>query len=350
MSAAFRLFHGLDELPAGFGPSALTIGNFDGVHAGHRRILRRVRDTAEESGWKASVLTFDPHPTKVVAPDRAPRLMTLPEQRCALMRDEGIEQVLILPFNADVARLTPEQFVEQVLVRKLSARAIVVGENFRFGHKKAGDTHLLTSLGKRFGYTTEIVQAVSCRGKQVSSSGLRHLVEAGAVARAGRYLMRPYALEGEVVSGHGVGAKKTVPTLNLDTRSEVLPKRGVYVTHTTDLDGGGHWESVTNIGYRPTFGGDDQLSIETFLLDPLTSPAPCSIRVEFLWRLRDEQKFESPEALKTQILKNVARAKAHFRRLAKWTRQPINDYAKGDEHETVRREDAAPEAARESHP
>jgi len=337
MSAQFRLFHRLDEVPADFGPSALTIGNFDGVHAGHRRILRRVREMAEENGWKASVMTFDPHPTKVVAPDRAPRLMTLPEQRCFLMREEGIEQVLILPFNAEVAQLTPEQFVEQVLVRKLGARAIVVGENFRFGHKEAGDTHLLMSMGKRFGYTTEIVQAVSCRGKQVSSSGLRHLVEAGAVARAGRYLMRPYALEGDVVSGHGVGAQKTVPTLNLATRTEVLPKRGVYVTRTTGLDGGGNWESVTNIGYRPTFGGDDRLSIETFLLDPLAGPAPRSIRVEFLWRLRDEQKFESPAALKTQILKDVARARAYFRRLAKWTRQPIIQYAKGDEHETVRR-------------
>jgi riboflavin kinase/FMN adenylyltransferase len=219
----------------------------------------------------------------------------------------------------------------------MGARAIVVGENFRFGHKKAGDTHLLMSLGKRFGYTTEIVQAVSCRGKQISSSGLRHLVESGAVARAGRYLMRPYALDGDVVSGHGVGAKKTVPTLNLATRCEVLPKRGVYVTRTAALDRVGHWESVTNIGYRPTFGGDDSLSIETFLLEPLTSPAPRSIRVEFLWRLRDERKFESPEALKAQILKDVARAKAYFRRLAKWTRQPIIEYAKGDEHETVRR-------------
>ena len=336
MSAAFRVFRGLDEVPADFGPSALTIGNFDGVHAGHRRILRRVREMADEYGWKASVLTFDPHPTKVVAPDRAPRLMTLPEQRCALMRQEGIEQVLILPFNAEVARLTPEQFVEQVLVRKLGARAIVVGGNFRFGHKKAGDTQLLISLEKRFGYTTDIVQAVSCRGKQVSSSGLRHLVEAGAVARAARYLLRPYALDGEVVSGHGVGAKKTVPTLNLATRTEVLPNPGVYITRTTDLDGS-QWESVTNIGYRPTFGGDDRLSIETFLLEPLTGPTPRSIRVEFLWRLRDERKFESPEALKTQILKDVARATAYFRRLAKWTRQPIFEYAKGDSHETVRR-------------
>src|SRR5713226_522235 len=128
MTASFRIFRSLDQVPSDFGPSALTIGNFDGVHAGHRRILRRVQEIAKAQGWKASVMTFDPHPTKVVAPARAPRLMTMPEQRCNLMRDEGIEQVLILPFNAEVARLTPDQFVEHVLVEKLGAKVVVVGE------------------------------------------------------------------------------------------------------------------------------------------------------------------------------------------------------------------------------
>jgi riboflavin kinase/FMN adenylyltransferase len=337
MDRPFRVFHSLDEVPADFGPSALTIGNFDGVHSGHRRILRCVREIAEKRNWKASVLTFDPHPATVVAPARAPKLMTLPEQRCALMRGEGIEQVLILPFTTDVARLTAEDFVEQVLVRKLGARAIVVGENFRFGHKQAGDTRLLRVLGDRLGFVTEVVTAVSCRGMRVSSSGLRQLLEAGDVVRAERLLGRPYALEGTVISGRGVGAKKTVPTLNLATRSEVLPKRGVYVTRTVDLEGGRSWESVTNIGYRPTFGEDDRLTIETFLLEPLVGETPGSIRVEFLWRLRDERKFESPEALKIQILKDVARAQAYFRREAKWVRRPVLEYVKGDTHETVRR-------------
>ena len=336
MSVPFRVFRSLDAVPADFGPSVLTIGNFDGVHRGHRRILGRVREIAEERNWKASLLTFDPHPAKVVAPDRAPRLMTLPDQRCRLVREEGIRQVLILPFTPAVACLAPEEFVKQVLAGKLGARAVVVGENFRFGHKKAGDTHLLKTLGSRFGFTTEIVPAVSCRGVPVSSSGLRRVVDAGAVARAGRLLGRPYALEGEVVAGHGVGAKKTVPTLNLATGSEVLPGRGVYVTRTTDLDRSRSWESVTNIGYRPTFGGDSRLSIETFLLEPLDGQPPRFIRVEFLWRLRDERKFENPEALKAQILNDVARARRFFRRLTKWTRRPILEYVKGEENETVR--------------
>src|SRR5579864_1903319 len=337
MPARFRVFRSLDEVPADFGPSVVTVGNFDGVHAGHKRVLRRVREIAEERNWKASVLTFDPHPTKVVAPDRAPRLMTVPDERGTLIRDEGIAQMLILPFTAEVARLTPEEFVEQVLIGKLGARAVVVGENFRFGHKKAGDTRLLETLGKRLSFKTEIVPPVSLRGTRVSSSAVRAMVEAGAVARAARLLLRPYALEGPVVQGHGVGAKKTVPTLNLATACEVLPKTGVYITRTSDLDGGHRWVSVTNVGYRPTFGGDDRVSIETFLLDPAPSQTPRRIRVEFLWRLRDERKFESPEALKTQILKDVARAQAYFRRFSSRTRHTIFDYTKGESHETVRR-------------
>ena len=337
MQAPFRIFRSLDDVPPDFGPSVITIGNFDGVHAAHRRILMRVREIAKEPHWKPSVLTFDPHPAKVVAPSRAPRLMTLPSQRCSLMREQGIEQVLILPFNTTMARLTPEEFVEQVLVSKLGTRAIVVGENFRFGHRQAGDTKLLESLGKRFGFVTEIVPAVICRGGRVSSSALRQLVESGAVARAARLLERPYALEGDVVSGRGVGSKQTVPTLNLRTQSEVLPRPGVYITRTSDLDEDRSWESVTNVGYRPTFGEDEKLSIETFLLGPLTGETPSRIRVELLWRLRDEQKFASPEALKTQILKDVVRTRAYFRRRHKWMPQPVLEYAKGDSHEIVRR-------------
>lgn len=336
MRGPFRVFRSLDDVPADFGPSAITIGNFDGVHAGHKRILGRVRELADEKKLKSSALTFDPHPARIVAPGRAPHLMTLPDERCRLMRQLGIRQVLILPFTADVARLTPEQFVERVLVEKLGARAVVVGQNFRFGHKHAGDTRLLERLGQRFGFVTEIAPVVSRRGVRVSSSVLRQLVESGKVAFAARLLDRPYALEGEVVPGHGVGAKKTVPTLNLATKSEVLPKTGVYITRTTDLEGGRTWESVSNVGYRPTFGGD-HLSIESFLLDALTGQAPRRIRVEFLWRLRDECKFESPEALKAQILKDVARSQAYFRRLRRWTHQTAFDYTRGETNETVRR-------------
>jgi riboflavin kinase / FMN adenylyltransferase len=323
MGRPFRVFHSLEEVAQDFGPSALTIGNFDGVHAAHRKILSRVREVAVERGLKPSVLTFDPHPTKVVAPARAPRLMTSPEQRCPLMRAEGIEQVLILPFDVHVAQLSPEQFVEQVLVRKLGVRAALVGHDFRFGHKQAGNVEVLEELGRKYGFTTEVVEAVRLRGRLVSSTAVRHLIEKGHVSQAARLLERPYGLEGQVVAGHGIGSQQTVPTLNLATETEVLPARGVYVTRTQDLEDGRRWSSVTNIGYRPTFGGDPRLSIETFLLEPLTGETPRRIRVEFLWRLREERKFPDAQALKRQILRDAERARAYFRRSKKWISRSV---------------------------
>jgi len=313
-----KIYRSLTETPPDFGPSALSIGNFDGVHYGHRRIFRRVKQLADERGWKPSVLTFDPHPTRVVAPERSPLLMTSPERRAELMRDEGIEQVLILPFTPEIARLAPEAFVRGIVVERLGARGVLVGDNFRFGHKHAGDAALLAELGRQFGFETEIVRAVNCRGRIVSSSGIRELIQRGNVSLAGRLLQRPYLLEGEVVSGRGVGRKQTVPTLNLATTAELIPARGVYLTRTRELDGTRAWNSITNIGYRPTFGASEELTIETFLLDPLEGDTPARIRLEFLQRVRDERKFETPEALRAQILKDVRSAQSYFRRVREW--------------------------------
>jgi riboflavin kinase/FMN adenylyltransferase len=314
-----KLYRSLSEVPADFGPSALTIGNFDGVHFGHRRILRRVVEIAREHGWHPSVLTFDPHPTRIVAPTRTPALLNSPEQRAALMGEEGIEQVLILPFTHELAQLSPEEFVRRLLVDALGARAVLVGDNFRFGCRQAGNVEVLAELGRTLGFETEILGAVHCRGRMVSSSGVRELIRAGNVSLAGRFLMHPYAIEGAVVGGRGVGSKQTVPTLNLATTAEVIPGSGVYITRTYDATGDRRWNSITNIGYRPTFGASDELSIETFLLDPFEPPTPERIRLEFLRRVREERKFESPEALRAQILRDVRTAQAYFRRLALWT-------------------------------
>jgi riboflavin kinase/FMN adenylyltransferase len=231
-----------------------------------------------------------------------------------LMREEGIEQVLILPFTPEIARLTPEEFVACIVAGPLGARVVVVGDNFRFGHKQAGDTALLETLGAQYGFETRIVPVVRRRGRIVSSGEVRRLIERGQVALACRLLERPYALAGDVVPGHGVGSKQTVPTLNLRTSAQVLPCAGVYITRTHELGGARRWNSISNIGYRPTFGGQD-LSIETFLLDRFDEPAPVRIRVEFLRRVRDERKFASPEDLKAQILRDVKQAQAYFRRL-----------------------------------
>jgi len=308
------IYRSLNEVPAGFGPSAVTIGNFDGVHAGHRQIMRRVAELAQAGGWTPTVLTFDPHPTKVVAPDRAPKLITAPEERARLMEREGIEAVVILPFTLDVARLEPEEFVRRILVEKLRVRAVVVGENFRFGHYAAGDTAMLRELGVQYGFTVDVTMTVRWRGWTVSSTEIRRRIEAGDVGHACRMLGRPFAIEGMVVHGQGVGSKQTVPTLNLAPGEGVIPARGVYITRTREAGGRRCWNSITNVGIRPTFDGD-RLTIETFLLTALEGSSPEAIRVEFLRRVREERKFESPEALKAQILRDVGRAKAYFRRL-----------------------------------
>jgi riboflavin kinase/FMN adenylyltransferase len=296
---------------AGFAPSAVIIGNFDGVHVGHQHLCEQVAALARERGLRPTVLTFDPHPACVVAPDRAPRLLTTPEERVALMAQHGIEQALILPFTREIAEMSPEDFVRTVIVKALGAKLVLVGENFRFGRRQAGHTDLLKALGPAEGFETRVAGAVSCRGRVVSSSTVRKSIDEGNVSLAWRLLNRPYSLSGEVVRGHGIGSKQTVPTLNLRTAAQVLPARGVYITRTSN---GQTWNSITNIGYRPTFDQSHELSIETFLLDPLEGEAPEHIRVDFLKRVRDERKFENPAELKTQILRDVGRARTFFRR------------------------------------
>ena len=298
-------------------PSVLTIGKFDGVHAGHAELLREVIAIARERNLEPAVLTFDRHPACIVAPDRAPRPLTTIEERCARIRELGVDNIFVLPFTLEISRLTPEQFVEQYIRDQMQARVVLVGHDFRFGHRQSGNPAVLSDLGARYGFETRLVEAVTRRGLLVSTSEIRNRVEAGDVSKAARLLERPYGISGRVISGQGIGAKQTVPTLNLDTTAEVLPPDGVYITRTCDLDKARRWDSITNIGVRPTFGASAR-TIETFLLSPLEDASPTHIRVEFLRRVRDERKFENPAALKQQILRDVARAQAYFRRVARW--------------------------------
>jgi riboflavin kinase/FMN adenylyltransferase len=309
-----RVFRSVSEVPDDARNCAISIGNFDGVHEGHKSLLRRNRELCRENGWISSVLTFDPHPTTIVAPERAPHLLTTMEQRLALIAAEGIEQAFVLRFDLNFSHLEPDEFVREVLARGLGAKAVLVGDSFRFGSHHAGNVQTLRTLGEECGFCTEVAPLVVIRGRMVSSTAVRELVNTGDVSAACRMLGRPYALEGEVVGGFGIGSKQTVPTLNLDTKSEVLPASGVYITRTRDLGDGREWPSVTNVGFRPTFNGD-RLTIETFLLATLEGPTPQRIRVEFLRRVREERRFDSPESLKKQIMVDVGRAKAYFRRL-----------------------------------
>jgi riboflavin kinase/FMN adenylyltransferase len=308
------IYKSLAETPRDFGPCAITIGNFDGVHAGHRKILRRVAALAREEGWKAAALTFDPHPAKLLAPASAPRLLTTLDQRARMMLEQGLDEILILPFTLELAALTPEEFVREILVDKLGARAVLVGANFHFGKRAAGDAGTLEQLGERYSFETDILAPVVWRKRVISSSEIRRLIDTGDVSTACRMLSRPHSLVGAVVRGEGIGSKQTVPTLNLDTKAEAVPGNGVYVTRTREVGGLREWPSITNVGCRPTFDGQHR-TIETYLLSALNGAAPGEISVEFLRRVRDERKFESPEALKAQILRDVDRAQTYFRRL-----------------------------------
>jgi riboflavin kinase/FMN adenylyltransferase len=229
----------------------------------------------------------------------------------------GLEAAVVLPFTLELARLSPEEFVEQILVRDLHVKTVLVGENFHFGHKQAGNVKLLKELGAKFGFDVQIVCPVQYRGEIVSSTIIRREVAEGDVSHAGRLLGRPFALTGEVVSGTGTGSKFTFPTLNLAAEQELLPARGVYITRT-QLEGETHsHRSVTNIGMRPTFNGSS-LSVETHLLDFQPPTTPKRIEVRFWKRLREEKKFSGPEELRAQIARDIARANKFFSRLRRF--------------------------------
>lgn len=302
----------LDSVPADFPRSAVTIGNFDGVHRGHQRILETTAERARRAGWQSVALTFDPHPLAIVAPERAPELLTSAAQRLQLFGESGIGAAVVLRFTADVAGWSPEQFVERVLLEKLHAGAVVVGGNFRFGHRHAGDIETLKRLGERHGFEVVAARSVLVGGSAVSSSRVRECVRKGAMDEARHLLGRPYALEGAIVHGHGIGAKQTVPTLNLAPDTGIRPANGVYVTVARDAESGECWQAVSNVGVRPTFNGTEP-AIETFVLSRWTGPAPRTLRVEFLKRLRDEQRFPSVEKLRTQILADAEKARRYFR-------------------------------------
>ncbi|MEP6717329.1 MAG: bifunctional riboflavin kinase/FMN adenylyltransferase, partial [Terriglobia bacterium] len=251
------------------------------------------------------------HPAKVLAPDRAPRLITTVSQKLRRFEEEGIEAVLLLPFSLEFATLSPDDFVVQIVARTLAAQYVLVGEDFRFGHKQSGSVATLRQLGEEMGFEVEPISEIAAHGQRVSSSAIRKLVTEGRVSRACRMMAAPFALEGAVVAGKGIGSKQTVPTLNLAPENELLPKTGVYVTRTQAE--GRAWRSITNVGYRPTFDGEG-ITVESFLLDSFDGETPERIEVEFLARMRDERKFDTPELLKAQIMLDVRAALGFHRR------------------------------------
>jgi riboflavin kinase/FMN adenylyltransferase len=293
-------------------PTAMTIGNFDGVHLGHQQILRRVVERAEKSNWMPVVLTFFPHPARVLRPEQAPPLLATLDQRLAAFGAAKIDAALVLNFDRALAQVTAEDFVQRYVVETMRANAVLVGGTFRFGHRQAGNVNLLRELGKRWGFEVDVVPPVTIDGVAVSSTAVREAIRDGRMENARKLLGRPYALAGQIRTGTGQGRRLIVPTLNLATDQELLPKMGVYATEVA-LDGK-VYRAATNVGVRPTFDGA-RTTVESHLLDFSENRTNGPMEVRFFTRLRDEKKFSGPEALREQVLKDIERAREYFQAL-----------------------------------
>ena len=305
------VFHTLDGVPAGFGPTLVSVGNFDGVHRAHAHVLHEIVTRARQSGAKAVAVTFEPHPARILRPESGLKLLTPTAEKLRLLEGTGIDAVLLLPFGRDLSLMTPRQFAERILKKKLRAREIYEGYNFRFGHKAAGDMNLLAELGREMGFEVKVYPEMTLRGEHVSSSQIRKLLRDGKVSRARHLLARPFCILGTPGRGRGYGSKYTVPTINLARYEELVPRDGVYITRTRL--GTEQFDSVTNVGNRPTFGVE-LFAIETHLLNfhPLELTPETEVEICFLDRLREEIKFPSVDALREQIAKDVKKARRYF--------------------------------------
>jgi riboflavin kinase/FMN adenylyltransferase len=306
------VYHSVAEIPSGFGPSVATIGNFDGVHLGHQEILSAVVREARELRAQAVAITFDPHPELFLRPAFALRLLTPINERLRLLALTGINAVVVLPFDAALASLSAREFVREILVDDLAVRGLHEGGNFRFGHRAEAGVEELKELGAKFGFAVHVHSPVHVHGLEVSSSSIRELVAAGDMTRARWMLGRPFAVRSTQARGRGIGTRLLVPTVNLAAYDGQLPAFGVYVTRLTV--NGSRFQAITNVGNRPTFG-EASFAVESHILDfePVELNEDTPIELEFLLWLRDEIEWPSPEALKAQIFKDVARAKRYFR-------------------------------------
>ncbi len=292
----------------------LALGNFDGLHRGHMKIIDRVRQRAGERAGTPAAMTFDPHPPRVVRPDKAPALLMTREQKIEALARSGMQGVAIVRFTRELSHWDPEMFVRTVLVEWLHVAEVWVGANFLFGHERAGTFSVLRSLGARYGFRAEKIDPVRYKDFVVSSTRVRRLVSEGRVDEAGALLGHHYFVDGTVVKGAGRGRELGVPTANVATPNELVPPAGVYATLlTTD---GIVFPSVTNIGLRPTFGDVTEPVIETHILDFERDLYGSAVRVSFVQRMRDERAFADVDALRAQIDADRRAARRLFGRIS----------------------------------
>jgi riboflavin kinase / FMN adenylyltransferase len=309
-----HIFRKLDDVPSDFGPTLVSVGNFDGVHRAHANVLREIVARARSAGDKAVAVTFEPHPGRILRPDSGLKLLTPTAEKLRLLESTGVDAVLLLPFGRDLSLMTPRQFAERILKKKVHAREVHEGFNFRFGHKAAGDVNMLSDFGREMGFEVKVYPEMTLRGEPVSSSHIRKLISEGRVSRARHLLARSFCILSTPGRGRGYGSKYTVPTINLARYEELVPKDGVYISCTRV--GTETFESVTNVGNRPTFGADS-FAVESHLLNfhPIELTPETEVEISFLDRLRDEIKFPSVEALREQIARDVKTARRYFRLL-----------------------------------
>ena len=303
-----EVVRGIGSLPLGTGPSAVTIGFFDGVHLGHQAVIRRTAEVAEGRGLSSVAVTFDRHPREVLTPGKAPPLLTTLERKAALIEALGIDVLLVLEFTEEFSRWPAEEFVKRAVVQGLNAAHAVVGSNFTFGHKAAGNLATLAELGVAHGFTVEGVGLLTLEGRPVSSSGVREALAAGDLGWPTLALGRRYAVDGRVTPGAGRGKGMGFPTANLTLPPRILlPAEGVYAgkVHVA----GRAFVAAVNVGTNPTFGGEP-LHVEAFLLDFDHDIRGHDMSVEFWQRLRDEVRFESPDDLVRQMQDDVERTRA----------------------------------------
>jgi riboflavin kinase/FMN adenylyltransferase len=306
-----RLFHGTDNAKIAR-PTVLTLGVFDGLHLGHQLIMKTVVERARATGAVPTVITFEPHPRALLHPESAPPLLQTFDQKIEALGVLGIEQTIVIHFDMSFAQIRAEDFLREVIVDRLHAKEVYLGCGFAFGHGREGNIDLLRTVSQSLGFFADEVPELRLRGRRVSSSRIRELLQEGKVNIARSMLGRPYGVEGRVVRGAERGATLGFPTANLHPQNRVIPRNGVYVTATL-IDG--QWRrSVTNIGTRPTFGSDNESSVETFVMDWSGDLYGDVVRVRFLHRLREEEKFSSIDELKSQINRDVARASNYFER------------------------------------
>jgi riboflavin kinase / FMN adenylyltransferase len=300
-------FSDLQQISQPLPNPVLTIGNFDGIHLGHQSLFQKVRDRAQVVKGTSMVVTFHPHPAQILRPAKAPRQIVSDDGKVDLIFQYGIEVVLSIPFNKEFAQIPAKAFIQDILVNRIGMKEIVVGYDYTFGKKREGNIHLLKEFGGKLGFQVHVHPPVTIKTHLVSSTRVRELITSGAMEEARLLLGRPFSLSGTIIAGKGIGRSLLgFPTANLNPREKLMPQRGVYVVRVEISEGS--FFGVTNVGFNPTFSGKN-ISIETYLFNFEGDLYGKALKVFFLKRLRGERTFSGPEALKTQISKDIEQAR-----------------------------------------